>query len=99
VAAQPILYKAERADQRLVELLDAITLIYQRRSGITHMVTEPVPELLAAMGDAAVDAATLVARLAEQFDLGDAEDAESVIAARLEELAELGLVERVRGDA
>jgi PqqD family protein of HPr-rel-A system len=99
VAAQPTLYKAEPADQRLVEPLDAMTLIYQRRSGITHMVAEPVPEMLAAMGDDAVDAAELVARLSEQFDLGDAGDAESVITARLEELAELGLVERVPGNA
>jgi PqqD family protein of HPr-rel-A system len=99
VAARNILYKAEPADQRLVEPLDAMTLIYQRRSGITHMVAEPVPEMLAAMGDDVVNAATLVARLAEQFDLDDAEDAEDVIAARLEELAELGLVERVSGNA
>jgi PqqD family protein of HPr-rel-A system len=95
VAARNILYKAEPADQRLVEALDAMTLIYQRRSGITHMVAEPVPEMLAAMGDDAVDAATLVSRLEEQFDLGDAKDAVGVISARLEELAELGLVERV----
>jgi PqqD family protein of HPr-rel-A system len=95
VAAQNFLYKAEPADQRLVEPLDAMTLIYQRRSGITHMVAEPVPEILAAMGEDVIDAAALVARLAELFDLGDAEDAENVIAARLEELAELGLVERV----
>jgi PqqD family protein of HPr-rel-A system len=92
-------YKAEPADQRLVEPLDMMTLIYQRRSGITHMVTEPIPEMLEAMGDAVVDAATLVTRLAARFDLGGAEEAEPVIAARLEELAELGLVERVQADA
>jgi PqqD family protein of HPr-rel-A system len=95
VAAQSILYLAEPADQLLVEPLDAITLIYQRRSGITHMVAEPVPEMLAAMANEPVDAATLVALLSAQFDLGAQDDAENVIAARLEELAELGLVERV----
>jgi PqqD family protein of HPr-rel-A system len=95
VAAQNFLYKAEPADRRLVEPLDAMTLIYQRRSGITHMVAEPVPEILAAMGEDVIDAAALVARLTAQFNLSDAEDAENVIAARLEELAELGLVERV----
>jgi PqqD family protein of HPr-rel-A system len=98
VDARNILYKAEPADQRLVEALDAMTLLYQRRSGITHMVAEPVPEMLAAMGDDAVDAATLVSRLEEQFDLGDTKDAVGVISARLEELAELGLVERVSGN-
>jgi PqqD family protein of HPr-rel-A system len=95
VAEQPILYKAEAADQLLVEPLDAITLIYHRRSGITHMVAEPVPEILAAMGCDAVDVATVVERLAASFDLGDPGNALETIAARLEELADLGLVDRV----
>lgn len=91
------LYRAEPADRRIVEPLDMLTLIYHRRSGITHLVTAPVPEMLAAMRGDAVDAATLAARLAASFDLGKRADAVAVIAARLEELAELGLLERVRG--
>lgn len=90
-----ILYRAEPADQRLVEPLDIMTLIYQRRSGITHMVGEPVPQMLAAMGDDAVDAAMLAERLRKKFDLGEAADAVAVLSERLEELAELGLVERI----
>jgi PqqD family protein of HPr-rel-A system len=92
-------YKAEPADDRLIEPLEAMTLIYQRRSGITHIVAEPVPQILAAMGSDVVDAALVAARLATKFDLGDASDAKVVIAARLEELAGLGLVERVTRDA
>ena len=92
-------YIAEPADQLWVEPLDAITLIYHRRSGITHMVAEPVPEILTAMGNAAVTAAILVAMLSEQFDLGTDDDAEAVVTARLEELAELGLVHRSQRDA
>ena len=92
-------YRAEPADQRLIEPVDAMTLVYQRRSGITHIVAEPVPEILAAMGGDVVDAALLAARLAAKFDLGDASDAKGVIAARLEELADLGLVERVNRHA
>jgi len=99
VPSQPILYQAEAADQRLIEPLDVITLIYQRRSGITHMVAEPVPEILAAMGDEAMDAAAVLQRLSAQFDLGDAHDALAVVTARLEELADLGLVDRVTRDA
>lgn len=93
--AQTVLYRAEPADQRLIEPLDVITLIYQRRSGITHMVAEPVPEILAAMGDAAMDAAAVLERLSALFDLSDADDALAVVAARLEELADLGLIDRV----
>lgn len=92
-------YRAEPTDSLLIEPLDAMTLIYHRRSGITHMVAEPVPEMLAAMADDSVDAATLVARLSATFDLGEAEQAKTVIAARLEELADLGLIGRVRASA
>ena len=92
-------YRAEPVDQRLIEPLDSMTLIYQRLSGITHIVAEPVPQMLAAMGHDAVDVATLVARLVEHFDLGDPGEAQNIIGARLEELAELGLVERVNIDA
>jgi PqqD family protein of HPr-rel-A system len=95
VPLQTILYQVEAADQRLIEPLDAITLIYQRRSGITHMVAEPVPEILAAMGDDAMDAAAVLKQLSAQFDLGEADDALAVVTARLEELADLGLVDRV----
>lgn len=90
---QHIHYRAEPADQRLIEPLDAMTLIYQRRSGITHIVAEPVPQILAAMGGDVVDAKTVAARLARDFDL-DVTEAETIVAARLEELALLGLVEK-----
>jgi len=88
-------YKAEPTEQLLLEPLDAMTLIYQRRSGITHIVAEPVPEILAAMAGDALDAAEVATRLAVQFDF-EAVDAEAIVASRLEELAGVGLVERVR---
>lgn len=91
------LYRAEPFEGRIVEPLDMLTLIYQRRSGMTHLVTDPVPQMLAAMRDDALDAATLAARLAASFDLGKRADAVALIAARLEELADLGLVERIDG--
>ena len=58
MAEPQTLYKAESADARIVEPLDMMTLIYQRRSGITHMVGEPVPQMLEAMGNDSVDAPT-----------------------------------------
>jgi PqqD family protein of HPr-rel-A system len=93
----PIQYRAEPANERIIMPLDAMTLIYQRRSGITHIVAEPVPEILAAMGENIVDAPLLAARLGAQFDLGDRIEAKAIITARLEELAALGLVEAVAG--
>lgn len=95
MAGQLIKYRAEPADQRLIEPLDAMTLIYQRRSGITHIVAEPVPQILSAMDENALDAAAIAQRLADSFDL-EGDEAVAVIAARLDELAAVGLVERVR---
>ncbi len=93
MAASIIRYKAEAAVERLIEPLDQMTLIYQRRSGITHIVTEPVPQMLSAMGDDVMTAEALLARLSADFDLQSDDEALRAIAARLEELADLGLVE------
>ena len=93
------LYRAEASDDLIIRPLDAMTLIYQRRSGITHLVSEPVPEILAAMGGEAMSAENLAAKLAAQFDLGGEADAIAIVADRLEELADLGLVERVAAHA
>jgi PqqD family protein of HPr-rel-A system len=95
MAAPSTLYRAEPADERIVEPLDSMTLIYQQRSGITHMVAEPVPQMLEAMGIDALHAKALLTRLAENFDLETDDAALQAISARLEELADLGLVERV----
>jgi PqqD family protein of HPr-rel-A system len=92
---QSLKYKAEPAGQLLVEPLDAMTLIYQRRSGMTHIVAEPVPQILSVMGEDVLGAVEVAARLAVQFDF-DVTDAEAIVVSRLEELAALGLLERVR---
>ncbi|MBK5263795.1 MAG: HPr-rel-A system PqqD family peptide chaperone [Alphaproteobacteria bacterium] len=91
------LYRAEGAEQLLVRRLDDLTLIYHRRSGLTHMVTAPVPEILTAMGGDALSALQILSRLSDRFDLAVEDEGSqfAVIAARLEELAGLGLVERL----
>lgn len=95
-------YRSEPADARIVVALDEMTLIYQRRSGITHIVADPVPQILEAMGagtdNAPCDPALIAARLAADYDLGDPAEAQAAIAARLAELAELGLVALVDAD-
>ncbi|MGC6401741.1 HPr-rel-A system PqqD family peptide chaperone [Sphingomonas sp. FW199] len=86
-------YRAAPPETLLTVPLDALTAIHDRRSGQTHLVAAPVPELLEALGDGALDAAALLARLAEQFDLVDGDAA--ALAERLEELTATGLVERL----
>jgi PqqD family protein of HPr-rel-A system len=95
VTPHPTLYEAEPADGLLIEPLDAMTLIYHRRSGVTHMVAEPVPEMLQVMAGDSIDAGEVLTRLAATFDLDESDDALASVTARLEELAELGLVHRI----
>lgn len=74
-------------------LLDDIVLLYHHRSGQTHMVISPVPEILDRMAHGvAVTAQDMQARLALDFDMGPELDAVAEIAAHLEALVDLGLV-------
>lgn len=94
------LFRVEPAGLRIGHELGVMTLIYHRRSGITHMVSEPVPQILAALEDVGpADAAAVSRHLAIHFDLRADEEAgvETVISVRLEELALLGLVLRAQG--
>lgn len=83
---------ADPATLRIVPL-DALTLIYHRASGITHIVDTPVPEILEALAGEPLGVEPLLARLAETYDLADADP--MALAARLDELAAVGLVERL----
>ena len=86
-------YRAAPPETLRIVPLDMLTLIYHRASGITHVVDAPVPEILEALGEEALGADALLARLAERFDLADADA--GALAARLDELAAAGLVERL----
>ena len=81
---------ADPATLRIVEL-DALTAIYHRTSGITHVVASPVPELLAALAEPR-DMSDLLAYLATEYELTDADPA--ALAERLAELEAAGLVSR-----
>ena len=83
---------ADPATLRIVPL-DALTLIYHRASGITHIVDAPVPEILETLGGEALSVDALMTRLAERFDLPDADT--MALAVRLDELVVAGLVERI----
>ena len=75
-----------------IEPLDAgLTAVFHRSSGITHLLAEPAPEIVAALGRDWIGAADLLARLADRFDLVEADGA--MLRARLDELVAAGLVE------
>jgi len=88
-----ILYAADPPEARLLVALDALDLIYHRASGITHVVSEPVPQILEALEAGPAGAAEIVRRLAEAHEI-DAIDAEAIVEARLAELEAVGLVWR-----
>jgi PqqD family protein of HPr-rel-A system len=87
------LYRAAAPETLRIVPLDALTLVYHRASGITHIVDSPVPEILEALAMAPLDADGILARLSERFDLVDADP--EALAVRLDELAAVGLVERL----
>ena len=74
------------------EILDTLTLAYDRASGQTHLLASPLPELLELLAAGPATTADLVARMADAFDLGD-QPVGPLIAERLAELAAMGLVE------
>lgn len=87
------LYRAADPATLRVVPLDALTLVYHRTSGITHIVDAPVPEILDMLAAESLSLDVLLARLSEEFDLADADP--MALAARLDELAAVGLVERL----
>ena len=86
-------YRAAPAEALRVERLGEVIAIFDRRSMQTHLVVSPLPEILAAMGSEACNAALLSARLAASFELADGEETRALLKERLRELAGLGLVE------
>lgn len=84
-------YRAPPTDGVLIAPLDAFTAVYHRASGITHLLTEPAPQILAILGDGGLALDALLDRLAQEYELADG--TREALAARLGELVEAGLVE------
>lgn len=86
-------YRRDAADAVTACILDDLTLFYHHRSGQTHMVISPVPEIMERMADGvAVTAQVMHDRLAQEYDLGAQDAAVAEIAAHLDALVALGLV-------
>jgi PqqD family protein of HPr-rel-A system len=85
-----MLYRAAPATALLAVPLDAFTALFHRASGITHLLTEPAPEILAALADGPLSREALLRRLAAGYDLADGD--ETALTARLDELVAAGLV-------
>jgi PqqD family protein of HPr-rel-A system len=91
--ATPVYRADPPGSRRMIALDDGLVLLFHRPSATTHVVSSPVPELLAALDDGPATVLELLDRLAAQHDLGAAEPA--ALAERLDELAAAGLVARL----
>lgn len=85
-------YRAPAAGELRVVVLDELVAVYQRAAAQTHLVVSPVPELLELLAGEWLTGEALLERLAQTYDLPDPDA--SALVARLDELAETGLVER-----
>jgi PqqD family protein of HPr-rel-A system len=90
-----MIFRAEPPARIVRRPLGAIDALYHCRSGATHLVAAPVPQILDALAEGPADLTALAARLALRFDLAeDAGAAQAALAERLAELCLLGLVHR-----
>ena len=91
MAASP--YAADPPETLRTVELEGLTLLYHGRSGLTHILAPPAPQILAALAAGPADAAEIVERIGAEFDV-EADDPAAAIAARLAELEAAGLVWR-----
>jgi PqqD family protein of HPr-rel-A system len=70
--------------------LEPFTAIFHRRSGTTHLLVEPAPQLLEALAGRTLTVAALRELLTARYDLPDASD--EALKARLAELVDAGLI-------
>jgi PqqD family protein of HPr-rel-A system len=87
------LYAADPPDAMRMKEVEGLTLLYHRKSGLTHFLAPPAPQILAALAAGPASAAQIAARMSETFEI-ESEDPAAAIAARLAELEAAGLVWR-----
>lgn len=86
------LYRAEPIDGCRMTDVEGMTLLYHRPSGVTHLLTSPLPEMLALLREVPSDAGILAERLCHRLAIACDEEAHMVVTERLGELAAIGLV-------
>ncbi|HYI40594.1 MAG TPA: HPr-rel-A system PqqD family peptide chaperone [Allosphingosinicella sp.] len=87
------LYAADPPDAMREVEIEGLTLLYHRRSGLTHFLAPPAPQILAALAGGPAGAEAIAARIGEAFEI-ESEDPVAAIGARLAELEAAGLVWR-----
>jgi PqqD family protein of HPr-rel-A system len=87
-------FRADPADCFRVAQLDEFAALYHRRSGVTHIISEPVPEILAALADQPRTIDELLDYLSTHHKLEGGGEIREALVERLAELELAGLVFR-----
>jgi len=93
-------YKMRDAGNLIMQHLDYMSILYDRLSGITHVIAEPAPQIIEALGQDTLSPSQIEQVLKKQYDIQpfdgkETENLEDIINARLEEFVELGLAEKI----
>lgn len=88
-------FKIANSEDIILHMLDMMTLVFHRPSGLTHIVADPVPAILEVMQEGASSSDEIIKALESNFELEEGADVENVVLARLDEMHTLGLIERV----
>ncbi len=89
-----LLIAAVLPGQYRIVTFDGLAAIYHRRSGQTHIVSEPLPEILLALEDGPLTPEGLLARLSVDAAISVESDPGDELVARISELEAIGLVRR-----
>jgi len=74
--------------------LDGLTALFHVRSGMTHILAAPAPQILALLAEGPATRETILARLTDRFAVESEGDVLELLEARLSELENAGLVWR-----
>lgn len=93
-------YKLRDMRNLSLQHLDYMALLYDRRSGITHIIAEPAPQIIEALGHNMLEPTQIEKILNKQYDIQSFEDDnidsfEDIIIARLDEFVDLGIAEKI----
>jgi PqqD family protein of HPr-rel-A system len=86
-------YIADADILAVTEELEGLTFLFDARSGQTHILAPPAPQILRAIAGRDGDAGDILARIGERFEL-EAQEPAAALASRLAELEAAGLVRR-----
>ena len=84
----PLTFWTGPASEFRIVCLDNLTAIYDRASGQTHVVVEPVPQILSALSEGDAGVSELLDRLGRTDTL----ESRTLLLQRLQELLEIGLI-------